>query len=283
MRPGVAIAASVLVAVGLPGAAAADRVRPDPNIAGLQTALAVKGFYRGAIDGIRGPLTTAALHSLQRQFRLPTSNLADRRTRSALGKLGGPRYGSRALRRGMVGLDVAALQFELRYHGFPDRERGTFGARTLFALKRFQHFAGLPADGVAGRGTYVALAQPPPVAPKLRPPLAVVEHATKVGYAVELACPYATPVAAGSGGTVIAAGNRSGRYGYTVVTRDTHGLEILYAHLARVDVRPGQRLLAGALVGLAGWTGKRRAVTSLRLELRLRGARLNAYAALYGR
>ena len=32
--------------------------------------------------------------------------------------------------------------------------------------------------------------------------------------------------------------------------------------------------------GLAGWTGKKRASTSLRLELRLRGAELNAYDAV---
>jgi hypothetical protein len=36
------------------------------------------------------------------------------------------------------------------------------------------------------------------------------------------------------------------------------------------------------MIGLAGWTGKRQPETSLRLELRLRGAQLNTYTALYG-
>ncbi len=248
-------------------------------MAGLQTALALKGLYRGPIDGIHGPRTTAALRELQRRLRLPASDLAGRRTLSALGALGKPRYGTRALSRGMVGLDVAALQFELRYHGFPNDERGAFGPHTSLALERFQRYAGVPPDGVAGRGTYAALAKRPPVAPKLRPPLALVQRTTAVGTAVELSCPYATPVAASAGGTVVVAANRPRGYGYTVVTRDAKGFEILYAHLARVDVRVGQRVVPGALVGLAGWTGKSKARTSLRVELRLRGARLDAAAA----
>lgn len=263
-----AVAAFALTAVGLAQAAASDRPQPDPDVAGLQTALAVKGFYHGSIDGIRGPRTTAAIKALQQRFGGGTL--------SALGALGRPRYSSRALRRGLVGLDVAALQFELRYHGFPNDERGRFGPHTQLALERFQRYAGLKADGLAGRATYVALEQPPPVAPKLRAPLAVVQRTVPVGNAVELACPYATPVAASAGGTVVSAANRSRGYGYTVVTRDAKGLEVLYAHLARIDVRTGQRLVPGAMVGLAGWTGKSKAKTSLRVELRLRGAQLAA-------
>jgi peptidoglycan hydrolase-like protein with peptidoglycan-binding domain len=267
-----AVAALTLSAAGLAQAAASDRIRPDPNVAGLQTALAVKGFYKGPIDGIRGPRTAAALRSLQQR--------SGGRTLAALGKLAGPRYGTRALKLGLVGLDVAALQFELRYHGFPNDDRGRFGRHTLLALERFQGYAGMRPDGVAGRATYDALSKPPPAAPKLRPPLAVVQRTVVVGNAVELSCPYATPVAASLGGTVVFAANRARGYGYTVVTRDTKGFDVLYAHLARIDVRKGQRLVPGALVGLAGWTGKTRAKTSLRLELRLRGAQLSAAGSL---
>jgi hypothetical protein len=263
--------------------ARADSPRPDPDVAGLQTALAVKGFYRGPIDGFRGPLTSAALRAFQRHARLASTSVADARTLSALGALGRPRYGARSLRVGMVGRDVAALQFELRYHGFPNRGRGVFDARTVLALKRFQRYAGLPADGMAGRATFAALAQPPPAAPRLRSPLPTIEAAVRAGGAVELVCSYSSAVAAVAGGTVVFAGNRVHGYGYTVVTRDRNGLDVLYAHLARVDVARGERVTPGALVGLAGWTGKRRPVTSLRLELRLRGAQLDAYAALYRR
>ena len=275
-----AAAATAALAVGAAGAAVSDRQRPDPNVAGLQTALAVKGFYRGAIDGIRGPQTNRALREFRRSLRLTSVDVVDRRTLSGLGALGRPRYGTRALRLGTVGLDVAALQFELRYHGFPNGERGRFGRRTFFALKRFQQYAGLTADGVAGRSTYDALAVPPPAAPRLRPPVSAVQRATAMGYAVELSCSYATAVAAGIGGTVAFAADRGRGYGYTVVTRDARGLEVVYAHLARIDVEKGDRVVPGALIGLAGWTGKKRAETSLRIELRLRGALLNAYDAV---
>jgi peptidoglycan hydrolase-like protein with peptidoglycan-binding domain len=275
-----AIAASVLVVAGTAGATVSDRQRPDPNVAGLQTALAVKGFYRAAIDGIRGPQTDAALRAFRRSLRLTSVDVVDGRTLSGLGALGRPRYGTRVLRRGTVGLDVAALQFELRYHGFPNGERGTFGRQTVAALTRFQRYARIPADGVAGRSTYDALAIPPPAAPKLRSPLGAVTRATAVGNAVELSCSYATPVAAVLAGAVVFAANRAGGYGYTVITRDARGLEVVYAHLARIDVEKGKSVVPGALVGLAGWTGKKRAEASLRLELRLRGAQLNAYDAV---
>jgi peptidoglycan hydrolase-like protein with peptidoglycan-binding domain len=262
--------------------ARADSPRPDPDVAGLQTALAVKGFYHGPIDGLRGPLTSAALGAFQRHARLASTSVANGRTLSALGPLGRPRYGTRALQQGMVGRDVAALQFELRYHGFPNRGRGVFDNQTIAALKGFQRFAGLPPDGVAGHATYAALNQPPPAAPRIRSPLSNTQSATRVGHAVELACIYSSAVAAVAGGTVVVAGERPHGYGYTVVTRDARGFEVLYAHLARIDVSRGERVAPGALIGLAGWTGKKQPVTTLRLELHLRGAQLDAYSALYG-
>ena len=279
---GLALLAAVCVAVTVPGAASADRLHPDPYVAGLQTALKLKGFYRGRIDGLRGPLTTAAVHAFREKHRLASSNTIDRRARSALGPLGRHGYGTRLLRRGGIGLDVAALQFELRYHGFPAPATGVFADRTKFALERFQRFAGVTPDGVAGRATYTALSKAPPAVPRLRPPLPLSQAPRHVGTAVEIACPYAAAVASSIAGRVLYAGNRTNGYGYTVVIRDRRGLQLLYAHLARIDVRPGDRVAAGAAVGLAGWTGKKRPDASLRVELRLRGARLDAYTALYG-
>ena len=279
-RLAVTAAIAALIAASVAGAASGDRKRPDPDVAGLQTALAFQHLYRGPIDGMLGPQTIAAVKALQRRARLASRDLLGSRTLSALGRLGRPRYGTRTLRRGLVGLDVAGFQFELRYHGFPNRGRGVFDAQTVAALIRFQRYAGLRADGVAGRGTFEALDRPPPPTPKLRTPLPDVQHATPIGNAVELACPYATAVAAVLAGKVVFAANRPRGYGYTVITRDARGLEITYAHLARIDLREGQRVVPGALVGLAGWTGKKRASTSLRLELRLRGAELNAYDAV---
>ena len=264
----------------------ADRAasRPSAQVAGVQVALAAQGLYRNAIDGISGPSTRTALRSLQRAHGLRPTGVADARTRTWLGRLGHPRYGSRTLRLGLVGLDVSALQFELHYHGFAAPVRGSFDRRTRTALIEFQRSAALRADGIAGPATYRTLAVPPSARtatlPRLRPPLAVAARRAIVGAGVELFCPYATPVAAVTAGTVVFAGNRGSGYGYTVVTRDARRVTILYAHLARIDVHAKQRLIAGAMVGLAGWTGKRDQRTSVRLELSIRGVRAAARSVL---
>src|SRR5262249_62183810 len=100
--------------------------------------LSVKGCHRGRSAGRSGPLTRARLRALRERYRPPTSALADRRVRSALGRLGQHRYGFRLLRRGKIGMDVAALQFELRYHGFPAPANGVLGEPTKLAVMAVQ-------------------------------------------------------------------------------------------------------------------------------------------------
>jgi murein DD-endopeptidase MepM/ murein hydrolase activator NlpD len=55
-------------------------------------------------------------------------------------------------------------------------------------------------------------------------------------------------------GTVILAG-WSGGYGRTVRIRHGRGLETLYGHLSRINVRSGQHVAQGALIGAVGSTG----------------------------
>lgn len=48
---------------------------------------------------------------------------------------------------------------------------------------------------------------------------------------------------------------RMGGYGNCVVVRHPNGLETLYGHLSKINVRPGQQVAAGDIIGLGGSTG----------------------------
>src|SRR5919197_5867057 len=136
------------------------------GIAALQVGLRAHGLYRGSIDGISGPQTMRAVRRLQRRAQIAVDGVAGPQTRHALGRFGRHTLGSRSLRRGVVGWDVAALQFQLARHGFPSGLfDGIFGPHVEAALLRFQEWAGLHADGVAGPATLGALTADPPTAP----------------------------------------------------------------------------------------------------------------------
>lgn len=57
---------------------------PD-DVRALQAALAGLGLYRGAVDGIAGPLTRGAVRAAQRRFGLPPTGQADQLLLKRLG------------------------------------------------------------------------------------------------------------------------------------------------------------------------------------------------------
>ena len=63
------------------------------------------------------------------------------------------------------------------------------------------------------------------------------------------------PVRAAFGGTVRVAG-RMGGYGNCIVVRHPNGLETLYGHLSKIQVKHGQEVAAGDVIGLGGSTGR---------------------------
>ncbi|HSC92567.1 MAG TPA: peptidoglycan-binding protein [Gaiellaceae bacterium] len=142
----------------------------NPQVAGLQTALRAKGLYTGAIDGVAGPQTAAAVRAFQRRAGLVVDGIAGIHTRTALGPLGRPLLGRRIVKRDAVGWDVSVLQFLLRRAGtYGGAIDGRFGPRTRAALVRYQRRAGLVPDGLAGPATLGILdptgrAAPPQVA-----------------------------------------------------------------------------------------------------------------------
>ena len=153
MRFRLAIAGAL--AAGLAAAAPAGAL--NPQHAGLQVALRAQGLYLGPIDGLVGPRTVAAVRVFQRTHGLRATGIADVRTRRALGPLGTPLFGSRTLRPGMFGWDVSVLQFLLNQHGLHVPVNAYLDGPTVRGLRAYQRELHIPADGIAGQGTFTAL------------------------------------------------------------------------------------------------------------------------------
>jgi murein DD-endopeptidase MepM/ murein hydrolase activator NlpD len=95
---------------------------------------------------------------------------------------------------------------------------------------------------------------------------------------VDIAAPSGTPIRAARGGVVTRSG-WVGAYGYLVVLDHGGGWETRYAHLSRIDVRVGERVAQGAVVGLVGSTGASTG-PHLHFEIRRDGLALDPLAYL---
>ena len=250
--------------------------------AALQTALHATGDYAGSIDGLKGPGTKAAVRRFQARHGLTADGVAGPATKRALHRRGRPRWGARTMAFGDRGWDVARLQFALARHGFPNGEvDGGFGEHLSSALKRFQAFAGLSADGVAGPATRRALHTRPPRSPlKLYRPLGVAvgdpfgPRGTFFHPGVDFPAASGTPVGAAGRGCVSFAGFDAGGYGNLVIIAHRLGVITMYAHLSSISVRRGQCVTGHDRVGLVGSTGLSTG-PHLHFEIRLRGAAVN--------
>ena len=276
---------TVLAALVLPASA---RGNGSAGVAALQVGLHAHGLYKGTIDGIRGPLTTKAVRKLQLRARIAVDGVPGPQTRRALGRFGKHRLGSRPLRHGRIGWDVAALQFELATHGFPSGVLdGAFGPRTGRALRRFQKWKGIHVDGIAGPATLRALATPPPAPtlslawPVQRPRLGdrFGPRRDRFHAGIDFIAHAGTPVYAARSGRVVYADWANGGYGFLVVVSHGHGERTWYAHLSRIDVRVGVWIATGVRVGAIGSTGEATG-PHLHFEVRVRGAAVDPLLAL---
>ena len=259
----------------------------NPAIAALQVGLRAHGLYKGAIDGIAGPRTARAVRKLQQRARIPVDGVPGAQTRRALGRFGRHPYGSRPLRKGVKGWDVAALQFKLAWHGFASGVvDGDFGLHTKAALKRYQLWAGLHVDGVAGASTLRAL-RGPPAAPTLALawPLQTPVVGDRFGprgdkfhTGIDIKARKGTPVYAARAGKVAFSGWSAG-YGFLVVVSHGRGECTWYGHLSRIDVRKGVWIDGGVRIGLVGATGDATG-PHLHFEVRVRGAAIDPLRAL---
>src|SRR3954452_1176575 len=276
-----ALAAGALLVV--PPAQAAGR----PAVAALQVTLRHHHVYRGPVDGIVGVKTTAAVMRFQRRHGLTPDGVVGTKTRRAFGRFAKHVLGSRTLARGNTGWDVAELQFALAWHGFPNASIDAgFGAHTSRALRRFQRWAHLTPDGVAGPGTFRALRAPPPRCPvglswPLQAPVAGAFGPRGIGFppGIDLPAPTGTSVGAAAAGRVIYAGYNAGGYGRLVEIAHGGGVVSMYAHLSAFTVGVGESVARGTSVGRVGSTGEATG-PHLHFEVRVRGAAVDPVPAL---
>jgi murein DD-endopeptidase MepM/ murein hydrolase activator NlpD len=74
-------------------------------------------------------------------------------------------------------------------------------------------------------------------------------------HGIDIGSPPGTPVRAPATGTVVAA-NTHGRLGKHIAVDHGNGVTSLYGHLEAVDVKPGDRVAKGQVIGLVGSTGR---------------------------
>jgi len=72
---------------------------------------------------------------------------------------------------------------------------------------------------------------------------------------VDVSMGLGTPVSSAQDAEVIHAGDKGDGYGYSVVLRHTDGAETRYGHFQSVNVKTGQKIKAGQLLGKEGSTG----------------------------
>lgn len=262
------------LAGAVPGAHAAGK----PDVAALQVGLRARGLYAGAIDGLAGPATARAIRVLGVRDGGATAGTGEA-VRRALGPYGRWRLGSRVLAAPAAGWDVAALQFSLAWRGFPSGPiDGRYTERTARAVRRFQRWTGVTADGVVGSATLSRLTTARPqssvaLALPVRAPFSGLfgPRDDRFHTGLDFGAPFAAPIAAAAPGTVTYAGWHSGGWGNLVVVRHRSGLRTLYAHMSSVRVRLGASVRAGDVVGAVGATG-RSSGPHLHFEARVRGA-----------
>jgi murein DD-endopeptidase MepM/ murein hydrolase activator NlpD len=90
-----------------------------------------------------------------------------------------------------------------------------------------------------------------------------------------------TPVYATGDGVVVTADNKMSGYGNLIIIKHGFGYETYYAHLHKYNVRAGQKVKRGDIIGYVGSTGRSQA-PHLHYEVRVNGEAVNPINYYYG-
>ena len=125
-----------------------------PDVAEMQELLRANGFAL-RIDGDFGWRTEVAVKQFQKRQGIKIDGVVGDQTWTALKN--GVQPGTRTLRQGRSGADVAELQGLLQVHGYPVKRDGIFGQETKDAVVDFQQKHRLTGNGVVGSTTWFLL------------------------------------------------------------------------------------------------------------------------------
>ncbi len=103
----------------------------------------------------------------------------------------------------------------------------------------------------------------------------------KMHKGMDFTAPRGTPVYASGDGKVVRADNRSSGYGRHIRIDHGYGYKTLYAHLYKYNVRRGQKVKRGDVIGFVGSTGRSQA-PHLHYEVHKDGNRINPINFYYG-
>ncbi len=103
----------------------------------------------------------------------------------------------------------------------------------------------------------------------------------KFHHGMDFTAPTGTPIYATGNGRVVRADNTATGYGNHIVIDHGFGYETLYAHLHRYNVRVGQQVKRGDVIGFVGSTGRSQA-PHLHYEVIKDGERINPINFYYG-
>jgi len=105
--------------------------------------------------------------------------------------------------------------------------------------------------------------------------------ARKKHWGMDFTAPRGTPIYASGDGKVIRADQRSSGYGKHVRIDHGFGYISLYAHMSKYNVRKGQKVKRGDLIGFVGNTGRSQA-PHLHYEIIKNGSKINPIDFYYG-
>ncbi len=105
--------------------------------------------------------------------------------------------------------------------------------------------------------------------------------ARKMHYGMDFTAPKGTPIYASGDGKVTRADNNSSGYGKHIRIEHGYGYLSLYAHLSRYNVKKGQKVKRGDLIGFVGSTGRSEA-PHLHYEVWKEKDRINPINFYYG-